>query len=159
MTKGFLARLVALATVLVFESKADAQLPKRGTYSATYAWHFTGPIIEIEKDHVVWGGTETGAFRNDAGSGFFHAAIVVCTAAGEWKKGDVVKDGGDCVITDKDGDKAVMAFKYTGSGGGETQWTGGTGKYTGLKGRGTYQQTVAGMGIGWSVWKGEWELP
>jgi len=52
-----------------------------------------------------------------------------------------------------------MAFKDTGSGGGETQWTGGTGKYTGLKGRGTHQQTVAGMGIGWSVWKGDWELP
>lgn len=116
-------------------------------------------LTELGRDHVVWGGTGTGAFRNDAGNGFLHAAVVVCTAAGEFKKGGFVKDGGDCVLTDKDGDKAVLMFKYTGSGAGETQWTAGTGKYAGLKGRGTYQQTLAGPGIGWSVWKGEWELP
>jgi hypothetical protein len=156
------AALGTIALVLTFGVNA-AELPKRGSYQGVFAWHATGQPVEVEKDHVLWGDKATGSFRNDAGDGFLHAAVVVCTAAGEFKQGKVIHDSGNCVATDKDGDKAVLTWKCTSCPSetqtGEFQWTGGTGKYAGLKGRTTYQQTNVGPGIGWSVWKGEWERP
>jgi hypothetical protein len=76
----------------------------------------------------------------------------------------MIHNSGDCAATDKDGDKAMWNWKCTACPGqgwaGEFRFTGGTGKYAGLKGRGTYQETnVLGTGNGWSVLKGDWELP
>lgn len=139
-------------------------LAKRGSYSGVFGWYISsGQNVEIAKDHLVWGGVASGAFRNDAGSGFLHAAIAACTFSGEFKKDAVTHNNGDCVATDPDGDKASLSWKCTTCPGtGELIWTGGTGKYSGIKGRGTYVQTDAGppgSNAGWSVWKGQWELP
>ncbi len=73
-------------------------------------------------------------------------------------------NSGNCAATDKDGDKAMWNWKCTACPGqgraGEFRFTGGSGKYAGLKGRGTYQETnVLGTGNGWSELKGEWALP
>ena len=151
------------AAVLVPIGASAEQLAKRGTYSGIYGWFFTGRNVEVEKDRGLWGGTATGAFRNDSGGGFLHTAEVVCTSAGEFRKDAVIHDGGDCVATDKDGDKAVFTWKCTQCPEvGEFEWTGGTGKYAGLKGHNTFRQTNAGgpdAVSGWSTWKGEWTLP
>ena len=43
---------------------------------------------------------------------------------------------------------------------GTFQWTGGTGKYTGIKGSNKfYGVTIAPTASGYSVWEGSWELP
>jgi hypothetical protein len=164
MTKIIIGTIVvAFAVVLALGANADAQLPKQGSYSGVFGWYFPpAQVVQVEKGHFVWGGTSLGAFRNDDGSGFLHGAGVVCAAAGEFKNGAQTHNGGDCVATDGDGDKAVLTWKCTGcpsSRSGVAEWTGGTGKYKGLSGRSTYQETVNQLGSGWSVWKGEWKLP
>jgi hypothetical protein len=159
-----LIRVLSMA-VLVIAASANAEpLAKRGSYSGVFGWHIsTGETIEVAKDHLVWGGAVAGAFRNDAGSGFLHAAAAICTFSGEFKKDGVTHNNGDCVATDRDGDKASFSWRCTTCPGtGELRWTGGTGKYAGIVGRGSFQQTEAGppgSRVGWSAWKGEWELP
>ena len=76
------------------------------------------------------GGVSTGSFRNDAGNGFIHASVVKCTFSAEFRKDAVTHNNGDCVVIDKDGDKAALVWKCTTCPGtGEFQWTNGTGKY------------------------------
>lgn len=157
--------VVASLSMILLCPAANAQgLAKRGSFSGVFGWFVSsGDTIQVDKDHLVWGGVASGSFRNDVGSGFLHSAAAACTFSGEFKTDVVTHNNGDCVATDPDGDKAAMAWKCTTCPGtGEFQWTGGTGKYTGIKGGGTFAQTDAGpVGgrAGWSVWKGQWELP
>ena len=45
-------------------------------------------------------------------------------------------------------------------GGGDFQWTGGTGKFAGIKGNNTYRYTGIADTPGYSVvWEGKWQLP
>lgn len=165
MNKRMISFVVAVLTMFVFAQTGNAQgLAKRGSFSGVFGWHISsGDTLQVDKEHLVWGGVASGAFRNDAGSGFLHSSVTACTFGGELRKEGVTRNGGDCVATDPDGDKAAMAWKCTVCPAtGEFQWTGGTGKYAGIKGRGTYVQTNAGppgSSGGWSAWKGQWELP
>jgi hypothetical protein len=155
------AGLIAGGLISLACNAAD-QLPKRGSYAGTFGWYFQG-TVSGDDAHSVWGGAGTGAFRNDAGSGFLHGALVVCTAAGVSRREGHSDDRGECVATDRDGDRAFATWKCTKCPSiGEFQWTGGTGKYAGLKGRNSYQNNYAGPAgspAGWAAWKGEWELP
>ena len=168
MSGAMLSTVLALIAGMLWPScYAHAQLAKRGTYAGVYGWYVgAGETIPVSKDHVVWGGVSSGAFRNDANGGFLHAAIVKCTFSGEWKADAGTRNGGDCVATDRDGDQISLVWKCTdcNNGRGEFQWTNGTGKYAGIKGRSTFVQTNAGppdrpVTTGFSIWKGEWELP
>jgi hypothetical protein len=160
--------VLGVMTLIIFcgSLQTNAQIAKSGDFSGKFVWHFPGPVVELEKDHMVWGGAASGAFYNDAGDGFLHGAIVICTAAGEAEKGAQIHNDGNCVSSDKDGDKMFAVWscsecpnKTTGT----FKWTGGTGKFAGLKGGGTYQETGLGPGqlgfYGWSVWKGNYQLP
>jgi hypothetical protein len=163
-TKGALGILTAMVLVLVFGAHAEAQLPKQGAYSGHFGWNATVvKFIELEKDHVFYGVEDGGTFFNDAGSGFLHLTAVRCIAVGETNKGETISDNGNCVVTDKDGDKAFLAYKCKGTPRcqGDFQWTGGIGKYTGIKGNNTFHggTIVPGLLQGYSVWKGEWQLP
>ncbi len=154
--------LLAAVVAAPFTSDA-AGLPKRGTYSGVFGWHFVGEGDGAEGSSI-WGGVATGTFRNDVGSGFLHGALVKCSSAGTFSKDWPPRDGGECVATDSDGDKAFLTWKCTECPTrGEFAWLGGTGKYSGIKGRNTYQQTnaavPAGAPAGWSAWKGEWQAP
>src|SRR5207253_7788020 len=55
---------------------------------------------------------------------------------------DLGKNQGYCIATDRDGDKAFLVFKCTAQPGarceGDFQWTGGTGKYVGLRGNNSF---------------------
>jgi hypothetical protein len=169
-TKAVWVTVLIFAVVLFLGASAEAQLAKKGTYSGVFGFHFTGSVVELEKDRVTWGGPYSGLFRNDTGDGFLHAASGICTGSGEMNKGSITHDYGDCVMTDKEGDKAFMTWQCpgcplkAGMESGEFQWTGGTGKFAGLRGRNSWQvQNVVGQGpsglVGWAAWKGEWELP
>ena len=155
--------VVILGTILALGPSASAQSLNQGTFSGVFGWYFPPEqFIQVETGHVVWGGTARGAFRSDGGSDFLHGAGVVCSAAGQFKGGSLTHNGGDCVATDKDGDKAVLTWRCTDcptSRSGTLELTSGTGKYKGISGRGVYQETAAQPGSGWSVWKGEWKLP
>ena len=70
----------AISVLLLPPGASAEQLTKRGTYSGVYGFYAnTGETVSMGKDHAVWAGVSSGAFRNDAGSGFLHAAIVKCT--------------------------------------------------------------------------------
>lgn len=164
MTKVFGSLFVLLA-ITASISPANAQtMAKRGSFSGVFSWYVSsGQTLQVDKDHLIWGGVATGPVRNDAGSGFLHAAAAACTFSGEFRKDTVTHNNGDCVATDPDGDKVTMAWKCTSCPqAGDFQWTGGTGKYAGIKGKGTFTQSDAGppgSNSGWSGWKGQWELP
>ena len=165
MTRVF-AMLGAIAALTLLGARTDAQLQKRGAFSGIVGYHFENmsQVVQVDNDQWIWGGRYQGLFRSDTGEGFLHRTSVVCTALGQLKKGSMIHNSGDCAATDKDGDKAVWNWKCTACPGqgwaGDFQYTGGTGKYAGLKGGGTYQETnVLGTGNGWLALKGEWELP
>ena len=157
----------AVAALLCAVGASAEQLAKRGSYSGVFGWYVgVGDTIAVDKNHVVWGGVSSGSFRNDTGGGFLHAAIVKCTFGGAWKADTGGRNAGDCVATDREGDQVALVWRCTDcdNGKGEFQVTNGTGKYAGIKGRGTYLQTNAGppdrpVVAGFSAWKGDWELP
>lgn len=154
----------ALAALALGQPAMAESLAKKGSFSGVFSWYISsGQNIEVEKDHIIWGGVASGPFRNDSGSGFLHGAAGACTFAGEFRKDKVTHNDGDCVATDPDGDKVTMVWKCTSCPqAGEFQWTGGTGKYAGIKGKGAFTQIDAGPpggNSGWSTWKGQWELP
>ena len=139
-------------------------LPKRGNLSGAFAWSYApGKNIQVDKDHIVWGGVAAGPFIADGGKGLLHASAAECTFAGEFMKGTVTYNAGACVTTDADGDKVAFNWKCTACpANGEIVLTNGTGKYAGIKGSGTFQQNDAGpfdANMGWSIWKVKWELP
>jgi len=159
------AMLVAVTALTFLGASADAQQLKRGSFSGIVGYHYPmSQVAQVGDTHWIWGGMYNGALRSEVGDGFLHRTSVVCTALGELKDGSMIHNSGDCAATDMDGNKAMWKWKCTACPGqgwaGEFQFTGGTGKYAGLKGGGTYQETnVPGTGNGWSILKGEWELP
>src|SRR5215813_9412953 len=156
--------IAALASVVVLAVTAEAQpLSKRGTYTSTFAYHGVSKVYEGDKDHFVVAGDNTGVNLTDGGQPFLHQAAVVCPYVVEVSKG-VGTSQGHCIATDRDGDKAFIVFKCRSSQPGarcegDFQWTGGTGKYTGLRGNNAFHAgSIPKTGTGYAVWKGEWQL-
>jgi hypothetical protein len=93
--------------------------------------------------HVYWVGDYAGTFFSDKGekSLIDHAGFK-CPAWGDIDLNNKkVKEGGVCIITDLDGDRAHATFQGAGMPShttGTWEWTGGTGKYTEIKGSNTY---------------------
>ena len=139
---------------------AEAQLAKQGTYSGKFGWYAVGKGFEIEKGHEFWVGVFSGTFFNDAGEGFMHETSWVCPGVNDVINGVSQVSHGYCVITDKDGDKAFLVWKAGKGFEGDYQWTGGTGKYTGIKGNNTFRAfPLLPTSQGYGLLKGEWQLP
>ena len=70
---------------------------------------------------------------------------------------------GHGIMTDADGDKAFLSWKCEGPAGkgcsGTFDWTAGTGKYTGIQGKNTFQSTNVTGSEGHVAWQGEYRLP
>jgi hypothetical protein len=168
-----LAYAVVLLTIMIYAhalaEPAKAQetgknpLPKQGKYTGKYGWHYTGTPHEIEKGHVFIHDIYEGTFFNDAGEGFLHESSVVCPATTDLIEGKGTAQG-YCIFTDKDGEKAFITWKgkidpETGFNG-DFQWTGGTGKYTGIQGNNTFRAILIGpTKQGRGIFEGEWKLP
>lgn len=155
----------AALTLLVSGAVCAADhLPKKGTLSGIFGWHYSsGQDIMVGNDHIIWGGVVSGPFVGDGGQGLLHGAAAVCTFSGEFRKDTVTHNSGDCVATDADGDKITFHWECTKCpASGDLILTSGSGKYAGIKGSGTFQQNDAGQlgsNSGWSVWKASWERP
>jgi len=165
MTRGLLAVLIVPGALLFAVAGAEAQqLPKSGKFTSHFAYHYVTKVSELEKDHVFVTGETIGTMLNEAGSGFLHATAVVCPLAND-NVGGVSNAHGYCIVTDAAGDKMFLAFKCKSPQPGarcegELQWTGGTGKYTGIRGNGVFNAgAVPKTASGYAVWKGEWQLP
>ena len=163
-TRTFTALTVAVLILLGGSMSGQAQMAKNGDFSGVGSFIFPmTQLVEIDKERWLWGGLANASFRNDTGDGFLHATALLCAAFGEMKRTTVVRNNGECAFTDKDGDKAFMTWQCvtcpTDDFRGEFKWTDGTGKYSGLIGKGTYQQTTVAPGNGWWLIKGNWQLP
>ncbi len=163
--KAICMAVLAFAVVLFLGASTEAQqLPKSGKFTGKYPLSVTVfKFIELEKDHAFIQQISEGVFLNDAGEGFLHGAATVCPIIGEITKAGFSGNGW-CVVTDASGDKAYNVWKcgpLPGGGcEGDFQWTGGTGKFVGLKGNGwTDVRLIANTNQGIAQWKGEWELP
>jgi hypothetical protein len=162
--KAWLGVLGALTLVLVVGVTAEAQLAKQGKYRGMFSIRSTGTTHEIEQGHVFFTGTSSGVFFNDVANGFLDKSAVECPEVADIVNGRSIGGHGYCIVTDKDGDKAFGVWQGKSTGPnvdeGDLQWTGGTGKYSGLKGNNTWRYIGIGTTpAGWSVWEGEWQLP
>ncbi len=161
-------RVTSIACALAFAAAClslpatAADLPKSGTYSGHYGWTFNGQVQELGPDRTVYAGVLPGVMFNDEGKGFMHKARVDCTLFNDVNKGQANAKG-TCVVTDADGDKIFVEWHCAGAMPacpGEETLVGGTGKYTGITGKQTFQGNFIGnTGAGWSDWKGEYKLP
>jgi hypothetical protein len=160
--------ILTFAIVLALGATAEAQglkdFPKDGTYRGKFGVQGYGTINELEKGHIFFVGGFKGVFFNDIAGGFMDRTSVDCPGVNDIVNGVSLGNNGYCIVTDKDGDKAFAVWKgkdmTSNVGGGDFQWTGGTGKFAGIKGNNTYQYTGIGNTMGYAVlWEGEWHLP
>ena len=162
--KALLVLSLGFVISIAFAASAQAQLAKRGTYSGEFGWHSQGETVALpDEGNSYWMGQFNGVFFNHSGSGFLHSASVICPAAGSvLEAGNFY--GGQCIVTDQDGDKLVLtwtcSFDATGKCAGMAKWVHGTGKYTGISGGHTFVAFMIHKGPqGHATWKGEWRLP
>lgn len=163
-TKQLFRVLGVLILVSVIGGNAEAQLAKQGKFRGKFGVQAVGTTHEIEKGHVFFVGGFSGVFFNDAANGFIDKSSVECPGVNDIVNGLATSNHGYCIVTDKDGDKAFLVWSgkdtSPGVGGGDQHWTGGTGKYSGIKGNSTYRYAAIGTSPAYSVvWEGEWQLP
>ena len=116
---------------------------------------------ELGPNRTVYVGMLPGVFFNDAGSGFMHKTRVDCTIVNDVDNGKA-NGNGTCAVVDAEGDKAFLTWRCAGAMPacpGEYTWTGGTGKFQGIRGTDRFQGNFIGpSGGGWSDWSGEYHL-
>jgi hypothetical protein len=144
---------------------AAQQSAKSGTLAGKWGGQSTGQAYELDKGHVFLLGVFSPVFFNDVPGGFLDRSAWTCPLVSDSVNGVHVADHGYCIATDKDGDKAFAVFQSKGSapgsGAGTGQFTGGTGKFSGLQGQYPFRFTLIGNTPGsWVVTEGgEWRLP
>ncbi len=133
---------LTLTAAMTFGATAmAADLPKEGTFNATYSAFGTIKVTTIGKERVMFVFDENGLTRSD---GFLDHMTTHCWGMAEFVNG-VGAPHGSCVSTDPDGDQISIDFAHE-------KWrtlneknahasatiTAGTGKYTGITGGWTY---------------------
>ena len=154
-----IAYAVAIAAVITSPSPSRAEEWKA---TGQFGWFGVGKAYQIEKGHVYWVGEFTGTFFNDKGKdGLFDRDGVKCPAYFDFDiNNKKSRAGGYCVISDTNGDQAYLSWQNEGdgvTGPGTFQYTGGTGKYEGIKGGGTFVGVtqinwVDGLSSGFATW-------
>jgi hypothetical protein len=140
---ALLSTAIGLTAALAFGCPAiAADLPQSGSFKLHSGWKGVGEVVQIEKDHVFGAGHFYGVTFNDAGSGPLHNGAVFCPYALELMNGAGPLQG-LCAWSDSDGDKiftyATGKIAASGAASGEHQITGGTGKFKGIQGKGSFQ--------------------
>jgi len=177
-TQLFVETLLMLAaTVLAWllpgaADGADEALPKQGSYSITFPWHFQGQAHEVGEKEIFATGLAWGPALNDAKRGFLDNTSVKSIYNVRIGKDASLKLFGNLIVVDSDGHKAFAVWEGvrtagTGWAEGTMTWTGGTGKYQGLTGQAKWKQRVTGYrpsgsneeGEGYTFWKGDYRLP
>jgi hypothetical protein len=137
---------------------------RRATSSRNQRATSSESAYELEKGHVFVLGRSHGVFLNDVADGFLDKSEVTCAVVSDLVDGVLTAGHGYCIVTDKDGDKAFLVHQAKGSApgliAGSFQWTGGTGKFSGVQGNNAFRVTQIGKNpAAWIVWEGEWRLP
>ena len=141
------------------------QLPKTGTINFHTGWgKATGSDLEVAPKRVQGAGVLTGVTFNDKGSGPLHQGPATCSYVYFAIEGQA-KSKNICAWGDADGDRIFTeSNNVTGSpdgwAGGLNEIIGGTGKYTGITGKGPWKTKYSSRnGESWSVQQLEYRLP
>jgi hypothetical protein len=140
------ATAIGFVTALGFGSPATAaDLPQSGSLKLHSGWKGVGEVVQVGTNHVFGGGTYYAVTFNDAGSGPLHKGAVQCAYALELINGAGPLQG-PCAWGDNDGDKFFTSYtgkiEASGAAYGTHQITGGTGKFTGIQGKGSFRCTT-----------------
>ena len=141
------ATAIGLTVALAFGAPAiAADLLQSGTFKLHSGWKGVGEVVQVGNNHVFGAGHFYGVTFNDAGSGPLHNGAVFCAYALEPMNG-AGPFGGPCAWGDNDGDKFFTSYtgKLAASGAayGDHKITGGTGKFAGIQGKGSFQCTTS----------------
>jgi len=169
---SMLAALAIAGMVAVPASQAADALPKQGSYSVTFPWHFKGQSHQVSEKENFGMGVAWGPSMNEARRGFIDNASVLSLYTVKFSKDGPARNSGHLIVTDADGHKAYASWEGGWAVGAEWEegtmtWTGGTGKYQGITGQGKWKQKLTGFrgagadaeGEGYSLWKGDYRLP
>ncbi len=158
---------LVLAAALTFGEKASAQA-KEGTYSGTYAAFGTFKATKIGKSRLLTVFDENGL---STANGMFDRTTWHCWGLGDFTD-RVGRNRGYCVGTDPAGDEVVLRIvsekmsldekRQKGS----LTLSGGTGKYAGITGIGTYvddgnmfRPSRKGTYVVHAAFEGKYQLP
>lgn len=161
------AMIVVIATLFCLQVAIAADMPRKGTFSATFGYFAIVKSYEIDKGHVVIVGEWSGTSFNSSGAGIFHGAGTMCPGIVDILPSGNHRGHGYCTFTDSEGDKAFSTWECEGKlpcRGGTATFKGGTGKYAGMRGDFTWDSggmaapTPSGT-TGYNTWRGSYELP
>jgi hypothetical protein len=132
---------IGLAMPAIAQQKTE--LPKSGSLKLHTGFKVIGEPTQIIKDKHSYNTERAwGVSYNDAGSGPLHISSMICTSVSEAIEG-AGTDQGKCAWSDADGDKLFIDWsgKFTPTTGlaGMIAIASGSGKFTGIQGKGLFQ--------------------
>lgn len=153
---------LVVATLVSLAAKAGEDFPKQGKYALHWGWQAVAKPTEFGKNQTIFAGEFVGVNFNDSGRGFMHHTAFTCPFTSHVDSGRM-NASGYCVGTDADGDKVYQRWSCSGTlplCEGEDIWLSGTGKYSGITGRGPFRASFIGATTsGWADWSGEYRIP
>jgi hypothetical protein len=150
-------RIVAVA-MLVSAGSAHAQqmTEEKGVDSFV----FDTRVLELEEGHSITLSFGRGIEVADDPAMPTHMSAIDCAGMIENFPDKTYKGNGYCTLTAADGSKLFQRWQEgTDMAEGRYETFGGTGKFEGAKGEGTYTVAEIPMGRGVSMWKGRIEYP
>jgi len=163
MSISYKTSILGAVLAAIAGSAAAQSIPKSGSLALHTAFKGNGELHQVAEPRMYWFGTWLGISFNEAGSGLFHAAPVVCGGALELVNGAgpskgfcTFSDGGDKVHGEWTGVTLTNA-PYEGAG----KFTGGTGKFAGVSGGWSFKCIPVNLNAGqWSCQqKMDYRLP
>lgn len=140
-TLTLLAALAALHLGVVQAGEVE-KLPPSGKvrFQVSYV-QFAGRDVEMG-DRAGFGTFEFGGItRNLDGKSWFDRMTEHCTGQYYWGGNASPPSNGSCLYVDADGDQVMVNWSTTAPYDGTKQIVGGTGKYAGITGKGTFDGT------------------
>jgi hypothetical protein len=137
------ATALMLTTAVAFGSSAiAADLPQSGSVKIHSAFKVNNQAAEMGDKHLMGSFNAWAIIYNDAGSGPLHMGTALCAGSFNDTNGSY-DDGGWCAWGDANGDKFFTVFTGKGTDNvgqqGTHTITGGTGKFAGIQGKGSFQ--------------------
>ena len=159
----FIRKILLPGIVLFF----GVSVAEANDCTGTFGWLSVGQNVNLEEGHSVFTGHFSGTFVANDTTSSMHLNAVMCPAIYQVNQGQT-KSLGFCWQQDGDGDRIYYSWscegEYPHCDGNFAAYS-GTGKYKGVKSRGTFKAlTMAfgdhGNGHGYSVWDTcEYQLP
>lgn len=139
MKKQFVC-LSLISMGLLLLGLQDRTLAEQATVKATAPWKGEGFAFPIGNNRVYMVAVFSGIMFVEDSQGALHAGSLVCPATVEADLHTMTKTGkGHCIISNTDGERVYAEFSCTGDlegCKGPFTLTGGTGKFTGIRGEG-----------------------